>query len=152
MRNKILLVLSSIVVIIGSGILNFNEFLMGSPANIKNVMVTFLYIIFWILFLVIGIKLKSKILLKYSLAFWLITLFAAGMATYANITDHSPSIGLPFVACFLGQWYGLDFSINNYTVTNSIILLISLLMSATVIVFLIRIGNEIRLKDTVIRK
>ena len=55
MKNKAKpVVILSIVAVIGGMVLNFQEFLMGSPANAKNLIVTFTYIAIWILVLIIG--------------------------------------------------------------------------------------------------
>lgn len=128
-KIQILTILGSICISIGCGILNFQEFLMGNPANVKHIVVTFLYIISWIIFIVMGVKLKSRMVLRYCLIFWLITLFAAGAAMYNNITGITFSLGLLLVALFLGQFYGIDYFVTSYLDGSIIIVSISLIMS-----------------------
>lgn len=49
MKYKALISISlSVIAIIGGIYLNFPKFLMGSQANIKNLIVTFAYVIIWI--------------------------------------------------------------------------------------------------------
>jgi len=53
-----------IVTIISGSILNFNEFLMGSPATIKNLSVTIAYLTICLLILGVGIKYKNTVIMK----------------------------------------------------------------------------------------
>lgn len=139
MKNKaIATILLSIGAIIGGLILNFQEFLMGSPANIKNLIVTFLYIAIWILVLVISIKIKSLIVLKYCSVFWIITLLLAILTIYVNATGTSANWALPFVILLLGQWYGVNFFVGSFLTTSIIIAAISLVISTTAVISLKR--------------
>lgn len=137
MKNKaIATILLSIGAVIGGMILNFQEFLMGSPANIKNLIVTFLYIAIWILVLVISIKIKSLIVLKYCSVFWIITLLLAILTIYVNTTGTSSDWALPFVILLLGQWYGVNFFVGSFLTTSIIIAAISLVISTTAVISL----------------
>jgi hypothetical protein len=65
MKNKRMVVTTfflSIVTVIGSMVLNFQEFLLGSQATLKNLIVTFTYIAIWITILTISIKVN---IMKY---------------------------------------------------------------------------------------
>jgi hypothetical protein len=139
MKNKaIATILLSIGAVIGGLILNFQEFLMGSPANTKNLIVTFLYITIWILVLVISTKIKSRIVLKYCSVFWIITLLIAILTICVNATGTSASWALPLVILLLGQWYGVNFFVGSFITTSIIIAAISLVMSITTVIVLKR--------------
>jgi len=66
----------SALAIIGGVVLNFQEFSMGSPATVKNLIVTSRYSAIWILVLIIGGKSKIRGIVKYCSVFWAITLFS----------------------------------------------------------------------------
>ncbi|MGI6423796.1 MAG: hypothetical protein ACOX2A_00785 [Tepidanaerobacteraceae bacterium] len=76
MKNRITatIVLSIVAIIVGMA-LNFNDFLMGNPASMKNLLVTFAYITIWVLVLIIGIRNKNRGIMKYCSVFLIITLF-----------------------------------------------------------------------------
>lgn len=61
-------VLSIGSIIIGL-VLNFPEYLTGTEATIKNLVVTIIYMAIWILVLLIGVKYKSMSIIKYSCVF-----------------------------------------------------------------------------------
>lgn len=129
MRNRVTgTIILSIMAIIGGGVLNFPEFLMGNPANIKNLIVTFIYIVIWIIVLGIGIKIKNRGLIRYSSIFWLMTLFFALLTWYVNVTHVNVSWAIPFVILFLGQWYGINFFVGSHLTTSIVIAFISLVM------------------------
>lgn len=70
MKNKITATMVlSIITVIGGMALNFNEFLMGNPASIKNLFVTFAYIAIWVFVLIIGIRNKNRGIMKYCSTF-----------------------------------------------------------------------------------
>lgn len=125
---SIIAIILSIMAIIGGMVLNFPEFLMGNPATIKNLIVTFIYIAIWIIVLGIGIKIKNRGLIKYSSIFWLITLFLALLTWYGNVTYANVSWAMPFVILFLGQWYGIDFFVGSHLTTSIVIAFMSLIM------------------------
>lgn len=88
--------------------MNFQEFLMGSPATIKNMIVTFVYIVIWILVLIIGIKNKNRGIMKYCSVFWIIMMFLSILTGYVNITGAQVDWALPFAILLFGQWYGIN--------------------------------------------
>jgi hypothetical protein len=129
MRNKATgAIVLSIAAVIGGMVLNFPEFSMGSPANIKNLIVTFTYIAIWIIVLGIGIKIMNRGLIKYSSVFWLITLLLALLTWYANVTEVNVSWAIPFAILLLGQWYGINFFVGSLLTTSIVITFISLVM------------------------
>ena len=132
-------VILSIIAIIAGMVLNFPEFLKGDTGTIKNLIVTFAYIVVWMIVLGTGIKMKNRGLIKYSSVFWLITLFLAVLMWYVNITDANVDWAIPFVILFLGQWYGINFFVASHLTASIVITLISLVMFA---------GSAISLKRT----
>jgi uncharacterized membrane protein len=114
MKNKrtATIVLSAIAVI-GGMVLNFNEFLMGNPASMKNLLVTLAYIAIWVFVLIIGIRNKNREIMRYCSAFWIITLLTSILAWYANATDAIVDWAIPFVILLLSQLYGIDFFVQS---------------------------------------
>jgi hypothetical protein len=107
--------------------LNFQEFLMGSPATVKNLIVTFVYIAIWTY--VLTITSKNKIM-KYYSAFWLLTLLFAILTGFVNMTGANIDLAwaIPFVILLLTQWYGIELLIDNFLISSIIISSLSLLM------------------------
>jgi len=124
-------IILSIMVVIGGMVTNFQEFLMGSPATIKNLMVTCAYTGVWIFVLGIGTKRKNRGIIKYCLVFWMITLFLSILTIYINATGASANWTLPFVILFLGQWYGIRFYFESILTVTIIMTSISLIMFIT---------------------
>lgn len=131
-------IIISIVGVIGGMALNFQEFLMGSPATVKNLIVTFAYIAIWILVLRIGIKNKNRGIMKYCSVFWIITLFLSILTGYINATGASADWALPFIVLLLGQWYGIRFFVGSFLNTSIIMAFISLVIFTTAIISLKR--------------
>ena len=66
MKNKLTIaIILSIIGIISGMVLNFNEFLMGNPASMKNLLVALAYISIWIFVLIIGIRNKNRKIIGY---------------------------------------------------------------------------------------
>lgn len=128
----------SFIAVIGGMILNFPEFLMGSTANIKNLIVTFTYIVIWIIVLGIGIKIKNRGLIKYSSVFWFITLLFALLLWYVNVTHADVSWAIPFVILFSSQWYGIHFFVGDFLTTSIVITFISIVMLISTAILLKR--------------
>lgn len=127
-------IILSILALAGGMALNFQEFLMGSPANIKNLIVTFLYITIWILILIIGVKNKNRGILRYCSVFWAIMLFIAILTGYVNVTGAQVDWALPFAILLLGQWYGINFFVGSFLTTSIITASISLIMFTTTVI------------------
>jgi hypothetical protein len=138
-NNAIIVVFLSIVAVIGGLVLNFHEFLMGSTANAKNLIVTFIYIVIWILVLVFGSKSKSRIIMMYCFTFWLATFLISMLTIYINATEATFNWAIPFVIFLLGQWYGVNFFVDDFLTASIIIASISLGISTAVILLLRRI-------------
>ncbi|MBM4761196.1 hypothetical protein [Bacillus sp. B15-48] len=129
MKNRIALSIAlPIFAIIVGLVLNFPEFLMGSPATLKNLFVTVLYIVIWIYSLMITSKGKNRRIMKYYLGFWLFTLFFAILTGFVNIIDVNVDWAIPFVVLLLTQWYGFELLVNHYLITSMIISSLSLIM------------------------
>ena len=139
MKNKAkATIILSIATVIGGMALNFQEFLMGSPANVKNLIVTFAYIAIWILVLRIGTKSKNRGIMKYCSVFWIITLFLAILTAYINATGASADWALPFVILLLGQWYGITFFVGSFFTASIITVFISLVIFTIAVISLKR--------------
>ena len=134
--SKNIIVVLSLIATIGAIVLNFNEFLMGGYASIKNLLVTLVYMLIWILFLLVGGKSKNIGIIRYCSIFWLITMLTAIVAWYANATDAIMVWAIPFVILFLGQWYGVAFFFHSSLTMSIIISFISLLMFIITLILL----------------
>jgi len=141
-NRKISIIVLSIATVIICLFLNFNVFLMGGLATIKNVVVTFSYIAIWILVLIFSIKSKDRGILVFSSVFWVITLFVGIVTAYVNFTGNSADWILPFVILFLGQWYGIGFFVSSDLTRGIIIALISLVMFIITVISLKRFKSS----------
>jgi hypothetical protein len=140
MKNKaVIAIILSIAAVIGCMVLNFQEFLRGSPANAKNLIVTFVYLAIWILVLIIGTKNNNRRSLMYCFVFWIVTLLFSMLTVYVNATGAPADWAIPFVILLLGQWYGIRFIVNDFLTVSIIITLISLGISTAAILLLKRI-------------
>ena len=128
MKNKVLFIIVPIFAIIVGLVLNFQESLMGSPATVKNLIVTFVYIAIWIFILIITIKSKNRRVIKYYAAFWLLTLLFAILTVFVNVTDVNVEWAIPFIALLLTQWYGIELLVDNFLNTLIIISSLSLII------------------------
>ncbi len=122
------LILSSILVVIFGIVLNFPEFLMGSPASIKNLIVTLIYIIVWTLIFKINSTSKNDKVMKFYAMFWILTLLSAIITGYVYITNAIVDWAIPFAIVFLTQWYGITFFTESFLVSSVIIMIASLIM------------------------
>jgi hypothetical protein len=137
MKNmRILITNLSIATIIICMVLNFQEFLMGSEATIKNMIVTFSYIAIWIIILVIGIATKNRATMCYCSIFWGITIFVAVVTVYVNATGNLADWVIPLAILFLGQWYGIGFFVSSFLFSSIIIAFISLVMFTITVISL----------------
>ena len=135
MTSKTTTVLS-IATVIAAVVLNFPEFLMGSPASAKNLIVTLAYTGIGVLVLVISTINKWRRIMAVCAAFWLLTLLFALLTAYVNITDVIVDWAIPFVIVLLRPWYGVSFFISDFVAVSIIIALISFGMLATAILLL----------------
>lgn len=110
MKYKALISITLSMLAIISGIyLNFPQFLMGSPANIKNLIVTMAYVFIWVTALIIAIKSKNYMVMKYFYIFWIVTLIFSIVTAFINMAEIYAAWAVPFVILFLTQWYGTTF-------------------------------------------
>lgn len=132
MENKaILSVVLSIVSIIGGMVLNFQQFLMGSTASEKNLIVTLVYMVIWILAIAIGVKSKSYRIIRCFSVFWTATSIVSLITVYVKLTGISAVGAIPFVILLLTQWYGVTFFINEFLTSAIIISVISFVLIIT---------------------
>jgi hypothetical protein len=114
-RKQTLLICLSIIVIIGGIILNFREFVNDYwHVNIKNTIVTFIYISIWLLTIIAAIKKEYTIIIKSSIVFWVITLVLALLAIYFNVAGVNAGWVILLAILFLSQWTGLNYFIESY--------------------------------------
>lgn len=133
MKHKALISISLSMIAIISGIyLNFPQFLMSSPANIKNLIVTIAYIIIWITALFIGTRSKNYIVMRSFFIFWIVTLVFSIVTVFINVAEIYAAWAVPFVILLLTQWYGIQFFINNFETSAIIIAAISLAAIVTI--------------------
>ncbi|MBE0451643.1 MAG: hypothetical protein IBX70_12465 [Clostridia bacterium] len=137
MKNKATtgIVLSILTVIIGM-ILNFQEFLMGSPATLKNLIVTFAYIIMWMLIITRSTKFKNRGVMRYYSIFWILTLFLSILTGYVNSIGAQVDWAIPFAILLLGQWYGINFFVGSFFTASIIMAFISLVMLTITVISL----------------
>ncbi|WP_339217106.1 hypothetical protein [Ornithinibacillus sp. FSL M8-0202] len=140
-KNTIILIILPISIIILGIVLNFPEFLMGSPASIKNLIVTIVFFTVWILILGICFKaMNRKIMLCYS-AFWIFTLIIATLTFYIRISEITLPEVIPLITLFLTQWYGTNYFVDSQLTTSIWVSFISLTM------FIVTIISSIKWKQ-----
>lgn len=142
-RKEIILIYLPIFAIIIGVVLNMPEFFKGSPATMKNLIVTLLYFAIWVFVLSIAYKYKNRKLMKYYSAFWLMTLFFAVLSVYINMVYFVANWAIPFVGLLLPQWYGIELFVENLLITNIIISSVSLIMFIATVLSLKRPQNEL---------
>lgn len=135
MRNNVFLMIVPIFVVIVCLVLNFQEFLMGSPATAKNLIVTLVYFAIWIFIFILAVKSGNHKLLKYYSAFWLLTLLFAIITGFVNVTGLNANWAIPFVILFLTQWYGVELLVDHFLITSIIIATLSLMMCIATLFF-----------------
>jgi hypothetical protein len=141
MKIKIvILTFISLLAVLGGNFLNFREFLNDYwPVNIKNVIVTVIYIIIWIIALSISIKYKYYGIAKMYSLFWLVTLiYSVLLILYKTTGINIGWVMLPAIP-FLCPWYGLTFYIKN-NMSNGILIAICSLS----IIVIIRANSKLK--------
>jgi hypothetical protein len=131
MNYKLILCIVLPISIMVFGInLNFYEFLIGSPATFKNFIVTFVYLVFWIMCLLIASKTENRAVIRFYTIIWILTLGVAGLTASIHFTDTTVSFAwaIPFAALLLTPWVGLNYLVDSYIVSSIIIMIISLTM------------------------
>ena len=107
------------------------------PITIKNVAATAAFIILWGSVLLISIKNKYSGFLKFSLGYWLFTLFFAGVIIYVNLTDAIVDWAIPPALLLLPQWHGLSYYIENYLTIGIVIAGVSAVFVAITVTVLL---------------
>lgn len=137
MKDKELIIVPLVITIVGI-ILNFPEFLMGSPATVKNLFVSAIYLGAWIFVIKKSSNNRKQGISMVYLLFWFVTLFFSFVTVYVNVSEAIADWAIPFVILFLTQWYGLTIFIDSHHTFAISIALISLVMVIANIVLLIK--------------
>ncbi len=131
MKNRAaaaMIIIATITAVIVGAVLNFPEFSMGSPATLRNLIVTILYLTIWIIVIRICTKNKNRGIVIYCSAFWFITLLLSILTVCVNATEVHAAWAIPFVILFLNQLYGIRFLAGSLLNTSIIIAFISLVI------------------------
>lgn len=146
MNLKTTVKLITAIAILEGLIFNFIQFVNDyQPITIKNVAATAAFIILWGSALLISIKNKYSGFLKFSLGYWLFTLFFAGVIIYVNLTDAIVDWAIPPALLLLPQWHGLSYYIENYLIIGIVIAGVSAVFVAiTVTVLLMKKYKPLR--------
>lgn len=132
-------VILSITAVSGGMILNFPQFLMESPATLKNLVVTIAYVVTWIFALIIGIRSMSRRVKRYFCMFWAATLIFSMLTVYVNLTGIYAGWAIPFVILLLTPWYGICFLIDDFMQSAIVIALIS----SGMLVYLLKMHSKL---------
>jgi hypothetical protein len=128
-RKPIISIILSLLAIIGCFAANFPEYMMGTPATLKNVVVTALYIVLWIYAFYFAKYNNRRKTWWFYFIFWGLTLASAIMYLYVTLTDRLAD-GYMFAGiAFIGQFYGLGFFLGTSIVFYSAIIAISVIMT-----------------------
>lgn len=123
---------------IGCLILNFNHFLMGSPATILNLIATLAYITIWIFVLINSVKIKNgKALIVYTI-FWILTLFFSIHMGYVNVTEVHADWAIPYVILLITPWYGIRIFVDSFVIVSIIIASFSAVMLTVIAVSFVK--------------
>lgn len=108
-------------------VLNFPGSIMGSPATVKNAVVTFMYIAIWIFVSSVVLRAKHPAAIKFFLAYWLANLFFIILAALINFGVFNADWALFFILLLFPHWYGIKLFTDDFLITTGIISSISLL-------------------------
>ena len=142
---SVVFVILSIIIFIASLLLNFIEFQNSSSASVRSVIITFLYVTVWVLILVSGIISKNSGAVIFCSVFWFITFVSSTTVVYSNMVH---TLGrwdqfiFPFMLLFIGQWHGLRFFVHRNMTYFILISIISLVMLAVAVIWLIYNKNK----------
>lgn len=132
---NMVLVLLSIIVCIAAMIFNLGEFAYGH-AKPSNAVITFCFILFWILFL--ALVQKEKKLLIYTTVFWGLTFITAVVMILINLTPlEAVWVALPAIP-LIGPLYGIEIIFADNVTALSIIAFIAMAFTACGIWFIVR--------------
>jgi len=106
--------------------INFPEYLMGSPATLKNLLITLGYLGMWI---VIPTREFSPGGRFSFMLFWGGTLLIALVTAWVSVTGGSAVWAILPALPLLGPWYGLMFFASDYSVMAALVALFSLGMA-----------------------
>ncbi|WP_374054588.1 hypothetical protein [Rossellomorea sp. FM04394] len=135
MNYKVILCLGLPILTMAYGInQNFHVFLTGSPATFTNFIVTIVYFVIWIMCFGIAFKAKNKLLMRIYTMAWVLTLVIALLTAYINFSDTPLYFGwaIPLAALFLTPWVGLNYLVDSFSFTSTVVAIISLIMIAII--------------------
>ncbi|MCB2340239.1 hypothetical protein [Clostridium estertheticum] len=116
--------------------LNITVFISEIPITMKNVIVTLIYIIVFILATILEIINKNRKIVKYLSMFWFATLFSGVLLVYVNTVGLSPHWMIPFMVLFISPWCGMEYFVNSNILNAIIITFISLVIFIITIISL----------------
>ena len=119
-------VILAVLAAAGGVMLNFKEFLMGSPANLKNVLVTLAFVFVWLFVFKTAARSKTRGIVLFSAVYWCMTLIFSVLTAAVNLTHAQIDWAIPFVIILIGPWYGLYFFAKDFFTTALLIALVSL--------------------------
>jgi hypothetical protein len=128
-RKPIISIIFSLVAITGCFAVNYPEYMMGTPATIKNAIVTALYIVLWIYAFYYAKYNNRRKTWWFYFIFWGLTLACAIMYLYAILTDGLADWYMFMGIALIGQFYGLGFFLGTSIVFYSAIIAIALIMT-----------------------
>jgi hypothetical protein len=129
-------VILAVLAVAGGGVLNFKEFLMGSPANQKNILVTLAFVAVWLFVLKTAARVNTHGIVLFSAVYWSMTLIFSILTAMVNLTHTQVDWAIPFVILLIGPWYGLHYFTRDFFATALLIAFASLgvLIAVAVIV------------------
>jgi len=131
-----------ICTILGSFILNFNSFLMGSPSKWFNTAVSILFAVSGYIFILLSKK--DKVKLVFSIVWGVFTLMCSAVTLIVNINENiTADFFIPAVIVFLTPLYGMEsfFSQARFLMASMVNIIISIGWIIVGFIFMKRINK-----------
>ena len=125
---KIALVVGMMAKIFFCLLINFSEILSGVSIGSKNIIVSIVYLVVWILIILLSSYLKSKKLLKLFLGYWILNLVLYFFVTLLLKFEIYISILVLLVVVFIGPMQGIYLS-NSLVIISIIGVLMSIFIA-----------------------
>ena len=126
--KKIALVVVMMANIFFCLLINFSEILSGVSIGSKNIIVSIVYLVVWILIILLSSYLKSKKLLKLFLGYWILNLVLYFFVTLLLKFEIYISILVLLVVVFIGPMQGIYLS-NSLVIISIIGVLMSIFIA-----------------------
>lgn len=126
--KKIALVVVMMANIFFCLLINFGEILSGVSIGSKNIIVSIVYLVVWILIILLSSYLKSKKLLKLFLGYWILNLVLYFFVTLLLKFEIYISILVLLVVVFIGPMQGIYLS-NSLVIISIIGVLMSIFIA-----------------------